>query len=261
MLLAIDIGNTNIVVGAFDTGGGAGGGTPVRHWRLSTARERTADEYGVTILNLFAVSGMNKDAAAGAIISCVVPSLRETFRVAMENYFMTKPLFVEPGMKTGMPILTDDPREVGADRIVNAVGAYSKHRCELIVVDFGTATTFDHVTAKGEYSGGAIAPGIGVSSDALFKRAARLPKVEPARPSSVIGRNTVDSVRSGLYYGYVSLVDGMVGRIKKECAGKPRVIATGGYAGLIAADARTIDEVDELLVLKGLRRLYEVNAQ
>ncbi len=263
MLVTVDIGNTNIVVGGFNkTGSGAWNDTPEHYWRLSTTKEKTADEYGTTLLNLFSTSGVSKESVTGSIVSCVVPTLRDTFSQAMERYLGSRPIFIEPGVKTGMPILTDNPKEVGADRIVNAVGAYAIHKCELIVVDFGTAITFDYITERGEYSGGVIAPGIGVSANALFEKAARLPRVTMKRPDNVIGKNTAQCIESGLYFGFASLVDGIVEKMKKECqGGAPRVIATGGNAGLLAPGVNSIDEVDELLVLKGLKKLYEVNTQ
>ncbi|MBI5560451.1 MAG: type III pantothenate kinase [Deltaproteobacteria bacterium] len=253
MLLTIDIGNTNILFGVFK------GETLLRNWRLSTAKEKTPDEYGITLLSLLENSNIPVNGISGAIISCVVPPLKETFSKAVSAYIGRNPLFVEPGIKTGMPISTDNPKEVGADRIVNAVGAYSIHGCELIVVDFGTAITFDYVTGKGEYAGGAISPGIMIASDALSERTAKLQRVEFSRPSSVVGKNTVDSIKSGLFYGFVGLVDGIVERIKKETGGRAKTIATGGYAGAIFKETRTIDYLDEFLVLKGLKKIYEVN--
>ncbi|MBI5599909.1 MAG: type III pantothenate kinase [Deltaproteobacteria bacterium] len=255
MLLAIDIGNTNIAAGVFK------GAELTGHWRLSTAKERTPDEYGITLSSLLQNRAIPKDKLTGAIVSCVVPPLKEVFSRAINGYTGIKPVFVEPGIKTGMPILTDNPKEVGADRIVGAVGAYSIWKCELIVVDFGTAITFDYVTAAGEYAGGVIAPGIRISADALFEKTALLKRVDFSKPSGVVGRNTADSIRAGLFYGYIALVDGVVERIKKETAGKPKVVATGGYSPIIAKEAKTIDALDEFLVLKGLRKIYEVNTR
>lgn len=253
MLLAIDIGNTNVLSGVFE------GDALIKNWRISTVKEKTPDEYGINILNLLGHCAIGKDKIKSAIAACVVPPLKEVFSRAIEEYVGVRPVFVEPGIKTGMPIVTDNPKEVGADRIANAVGAYSIFRCELIVVDFGTAITFDYVTGRGEYAGGVIAPGIMIAADALFKRAAKLQRVELARPSAVIGKNTVESIKSGLFYGSIGLVEVIVERMKKEASGKPKVIATGGYAGEIAKEVKSIDAIDEFLVLKGLKKIHEVN--
>ncbi len=253
MLLTVDIGNTSIMIGVFE-------GTVLKdHWRIKTDKQRTSDEYGIMLSEIFTHKGLTKKDIDASIISCVVPSLSKTFSDALDHYLSTRPLELGPGTKTGMAILTDNPKEVGADRIASSVGAWSLHHQELIVVDFGTAITFDHVSAKGEYLGGAIAPGLSVASDALFTRAARIARVDITRPPSVTGKNTVDCVRAGLYYGYVGLVDGIVERMKKTCLKSPKVIATGGDAPLIAKEARTINEVDEFLVLKGLRVIHETN--
>ncbi len=254
MLLTVDIGNTNIVVGLFK------GDELVRHWRLSTVKKRTADEYGIILSGLITGSAPGDlDKIKGSVISCVVPSLTETFVETLSSCVGGKPLVVGPGIKTGMPILTDDPREVGADRIVNAVAAYSQYKSSCIVVDFGTAVTFDYVTEKGEYAGGAIAPGIAVASEALFQKAARLPKVEIGKPRHVVGKNTEESLKSGIFYGFVGLVDGIVERIKQESGSKPRVVATGGFAPLFVKESRTITDMDEFLILKGLKIIYEEN--
>lgn len=255
MLAAIDIGNTNIVIGIFD------GDKLINQWRLSAVKDRTGDEYGAVLLNLFSNAGvLSKGHIKSAAMACVVPRLKDTFTAAFSKYFGVKPLVVEPGIKTGMPILTDNPREVGADRIAGSVAAYAEHKCALIVVDFGTAITFDYVTEKGEYAGGAIAPGITVAADALFDAAARLQKIEISKPPSPIGKNTVDGLKSGIFYGFAGLVDGVVEKIKKEAPTKPKkVIATGGEARLIAGSAASIDSVDESLVLKGLKIIYEAN--
>jgi len=255
MLLTLDVGNTNTVAGLFD------GARFVRHWRFSTQAERTEDELGVLLRALFAAHGGDLPVHA-AMLASVVPPATETLVRMVDRYFGVRCRVVGPGLKTGMPILYENPREVGADRIVNAVAAFDAFgdgQHGLVVVDFGTATTFDVVTPKGEYLGGAICPGIGISSEALFLHAARLPRVEFARPRHVIGRNTVASMQSGLVFGYVGLVDGLVGRMRDEAGFQCRVIATGGLAPLIAAESATIEHCDELLTLRGLRILHERN--
>ncbi len=253
MLLAIDIGNTGVLIGVFSDD------AIKPHWRISSVKERTSDEYGIEILALFESAGFDKEVLHGAAMSCVVPRLCDTFNKAISKYLGIEPIIIGPGIKTGMPILTDNPREVGSDRIVNAVGAYEKHQRELIVVDFGTAVTFDYVSTKGEYCGGAIAPGIEVAADALFSRAAKLPRVEIEAPERAIGKNTIESIKSGIFYGFVGVVESVVSRIKRETNGEPLVIATGGQAAMLAEHIGCIDEYDEFLVLKGLKKIYEVN--
>lgn len=255
MLLAIDVGNSHTVVGLYD------GSSLVDHWRIATVAGRTDDELGVLLHGLFAVRGDTPSSVDSAILASVVPPLTDTLVRTIQRFFHTRCRVVGPGLKTGMPILYENPREVGADRIVNAVAAYDRVGAGCIVVDFGTATTFDLVTARGEYAGGAICPGIGISSEALFQRAARLPRVEFVRPKSVVGRNTVHSIQAGLVYGYVGLVDGIVRRMQDEAEAPCRVFATGGLAPVIGAESQTIDEVDELLTLEGLRILHERNVR
>lgn len=253
MLLTIDVGNTDTVLGVFR------GEELVANWRLTTAREQTVDEYGVLTRNLFTLAGLDRDAITGVIISSVVPPVNWTLAEMSRVYFGKKALFVELGVKTGMAVLVDSPAEVGADRIVNGVAAFHKYGGPCIVVDFGTAITFDAISAKGEYLGGVIAPGLGISSEALFARAARLPRVEIKDPGKVIGTNTVTHMQAGLYYGAVDMVDGMLARMKKELGESVKVVATGGQARLVAKGSKHIEHTDDFLTLTGLRLIWEKN--
>ena len=250
MLLVVDVGNTHTVLGLYEED------ELVHHFRIQSARGRTEDEFLVTITSLLHTVGLETDDVTASILASVVPTLTDCLVRALKRCFEHVPVIVGPGIKTGMPILYENPREVGADRIVNAIAAYERARGGLIVVDFGTATTFDCVSPRGEYLGGAIAPGIKLSAEALFARAARLPKIEINKPPHAVGRNTVHSMQSGLIYGYVALVDGMVERLHEEMDCPVTVLATGGEAPLIASESKTIDEVDEHLTLDGLRLLY-----
>ncbi len=259
MLLALDVGNTNTVLGLYRLASNE----LVTHWRISTLRTQTADEYGVLFLNLFSMRKVEATEVSSIIISSVVPPLESTLRQVCERYFSLKPMFVEPGIKTGMPILVDNPAELGADRLVNGVAAFARYGGPCIVVDFGTATTFDVISAKGEYLGGVIAPGLAISAEALFARAARLSRVDVKKPAKVVGTNTVAHIQSGLYYGYIGLVDGILERMLNETrnpdSAAPKIIATGGLARLVAEDSRFIETIDDMLTLDGLRLIYERN--
>ena len=254
VLLAVDVGNSNTVLGLWR------GDALERHWRLTTRRDSTSDEIALSVRGLLGDGAAGDGAsAARVIVASVVPSLRFSLRQALRQIFSREPLFIEPGVRTGMPILYEVPQEVGADRIVNAVAAFEAVGGPCIVVDFGTATTFDVVSARGEYVGGVIAPGLNVSADALYHATAKLPRVEIARPPSAVGRNTVNSMQAGLVFGYAGLVDAIVERIRAEVDFHPRVVGTGGLAPLIARETRTIDECDDMLTLLGLALIYERN--
>ena len=257
MLLAIDVGNTNIVLGVFD------GQDLVQSWRLQSLRERTADELGLLVDGLFAHSRIERLQVRGVILGSVVPPLTPTVIAMAQRYFGVQTLIVDPSASTGMPILYDNPWEVGADRIVNSVAAYEKFgrdaKAPLIVVDFGTATTFDAVSARGEYLGGAICPGVQISADALFQRAARLPRIDVRKPETIVGRTTVGAMESGLFYGYVGMVEGLVRRMTDELGGHAVCVATGGLADVIAPETPLIQHVDADLTLHGLRIVWERN--
>lgn len=252
-LLAVDVGNSNTVLGLWN------GAELERHWRLTTRRDATSDEIALSVRGLLASGGPAAAEPTRVIVASVVPSLKFPLRQALRQLFGREPLFVEPGVKTGMPVLYEVPQEVGADRIVNAVAAFEAVGGPCIVVDFGTATTFDVVTARGEYAGGVIVPGIAISAEALFEKAARLWRVEIRRPDRVVGKTTAGSVQSGLYFGYLALVEGMIERIANEIGGRPRVIATGGLAELFGGGSEKIGAIDPLLTLKGLRLIDERN--
>jgi type III pantothenate kinase len=267
MLLALDVGNTNTVLGLYKLDRDRP--ELAAHWRVTTHHHQTSDEYGVLFVNLFQMHGLAPSQVTHIIISSVVPPVESTLRQVCEHYFHLEPLFVEPGIKTGMPVLVDNPSELGADRLVNAIAAFERYGGPCIVVDFGTATTFDVISAKGEYLGGAIAPGLGISAEALFSRAARLGRIDIKRPARVIGTNTVTHLQSGLYYGYIGLTDGILERMinelkstelnQSEPGTQPKVIATGGLARQISSDSRFISEIDDMLTLDGLVILFERN--
>lgn len=253
MILVLDTGNTNIVLGVYDKG------VLKHHWRMETYRHKTEDEYAMQVKSLFTHVGLSFKDITGIIISSVVPPVMFPLEQMCRKYFNQKPMIVGPGVKTGLNIKYENPREVGADRIVNAVAAIRDYGSPLIIVDFGTATTYCYVNEHGEYMGGAIAPGINISMEALFDRASKLPRVELTRPEHVVGKNTVAAMQSGIVYGYVGQVEGIVGRMKSDSSVEPTVIATGGLAELISAETKVIDIVDNFLTLKGLHLIYERN--
>ncbi|MGB4314010.1 MAG: type III pantothenate kinase [bacterium] len=255
MLRTLDVGNTHMVVGVFRDE------RLLVSWRLATDPGKTEDEYGVIFLNLLAAAGINPPEVQAVVISSVVPPLLLALEKLARKYFKREPLIVGPGIKTGMPIKYDNPREVGADRIANAVAAYSLYGGPVIVVDFGTATTFCAISGEGEYLGGAIAPGINTATDALFQRAAKLPRIELVKPPGVIGKNTVASMQAGIIFGFAGQVDAIVRRMKEELPGVKKVVATGGLADLIAQESETIDTVNHELTLEGLRLIYLRNCR
>ncbi|KAB2328830.1 type III pantothenate kinase [Cytobacillus depressus] len=253
MIFVFDIGNTNMVLGVYD------GDQLKYHWRLETSRNKTEDEYGIMIKSLFEHVGLTFGDINGIIISSVVPPIMTALERMCDKYFHIKPLIVGPGIKTGLNIKYENPREVGADRIVNAVAAIQDYGSPLIIVDFGTATTYCYINEKKQYMGGAIAPGVGISTEALYSRAAKLPRIEIARPEGIIGKNTVSAMQAGILFGYVGQVEGIVKRMKEQANENPTVIATGGLASLIAKESTIIDVVDPFLTLKGLQLIYKRN--
>lgn len=255
LIFVFDVGNTNIVLGVYEED------VLKYHWRIETNRNRTEDEFGMTIKSLFDHAGLRFSDINGIIISSVVPPIMFALERMCQKYFHVKPLVVGPGIKTGLNIKYENPREVGADRIVNAVAAIHEYGSPLIIVDFGTATTYCYVNEQRQYMGGAIAPGIGISTEALYSRAAKLPRIEIARPENVIGKNTVSAMQAGIVYGYVGQVEGIVNRMMQQSEKKPTVIATGGLSNLIAQESNIIDIVDPYLTLKGLILIYKRNME
>lgn len=256
MLLVFDVGNTNMVLGVYE-------GTELKkHWRINTDKEKTSDEYGILISNLFQYDKVDMNSITDVIISSVVPNVMHSLENFCIKYCNKKPLIVGPGIKTGLNIKYDNPKQVGADRIVNAVAAIEKYKSPMIIIDFGTATTFCAISEKGDYLGGTIAPGIKISSEALFQRASKLPRVELAKPGTAICKNTVSAMQSGIIYGYVGLVDKIISMMKSELGRDDiKVIATGGLSVLIASETDSIDYVDKFLTLEGLRLIYDKNIE
>jgi type III pantothenate kinase len=257
LLLAVDVGNTNIVLGVFDVSRAESGGL-LHSWRLATSRERTVDEYGLSVLALLRHTGLEAASIKHMVISSVVPPLHPVLEAWAKVYFRTEPLWIEPGIRSGLKIAIENPAELGADRLVNAVAGVAKYGAPLVAVDFGTATSFDVVSAKGEFLGGLITSGLKISAEALFQRASRLPRIEIAEPERLVGRNTVQAMQSGLFYGYVGLVDGILARLLEEMPGAT-VIATGGLARVIGPASRFIQHVEPDLTLEGLRILWLKN--
>jgi len=255
MLLAIDIGNTTVALGVFE------GKILLKDWRIRSDREKTADEYGIILLELLRTSGLEPLGIEGAIISSVVPPLTPAFQTLTQSLFRVKALVIGPGLRTGMPILYENPGEVGADRVVASIGAFEKYGGPCIIVDFGTATTFDAVTAKGEYLGGAIAPGIQISAEALYLRTAKLPRIEVAKPKKPIGRTTVASMQSGIYFGYVGLVNNIIAEMSKELGEEPKIVITGGFASQLGPEIKASHHREPQLVLEGLRIVFERNKE
>ena len=258
MLLTLDVGNTNIVAGLFNLTADPHA-DPIATWRVTTRREQSADEFGLLLQSLFALNGLHLKDVTGLAISSVVPPLDGALRTMADRFFHLRPIFVEPGLKTGIPVRTDNPSEVGADRIVNCVAAWDRFHTGCIIVDMGTATKFDVLSPQGEFLGGAIAPGLGISAEALFSRAAKLPRIDIRKPAKIIGTNTTDNMQIGLYYGYIGLIDGILERMLAELGPATRVLGTGGLIRLLADGSKYIHEVDDLLTLRGLRLLYDKN--
>lgn len=253
LIFVFDVGNTNIVLGVYDQD------VLKHHWRIETNRQKTEDEYGMVVKQFFSSEGLNLTDIKGIIISSVVPPIMYSLEQMCKKYFSINPMVIGPGIKTGLNIKYDNPKEVGADRIVNAVAAIELYGSPLIIVDFGTATTYCYVNESNQYMGGAIAPGIGISTEALYTRASKLPRIEIAKPKNIIGKNTVNAMQSGILYGYVGQVEGIVARIKSQALVDPKVVATGGLATLIAKESSVIDIVDPFLTLKGLNMIYKKN--